>query len=106
MQIEDIIYNRAKERLKNYSRTVKKSINEKIIYECAVIQYLIRQDYRDDTRLYAINQSLYEQEREKIKKLYKKINKNEDYYEKAADACKDALAYIEIVMKPRVNMEY
>jgi hypothetical protein len=106
MQIEDIIYNRAKERLKKYSRTVKKSINEKIIYECAVIQYLIRQDYRDDTRLYSINQSLYEQEREKIKKLRKKMNKNEDNYGKAVDACKDALAYIEIVMKPRVNMEY
>jgi len=106
MQLEDIIYNRAKERLKNYSRTVKKNINEKIIYECAVIQYLIRQDYRDDTRLYSINTSLYEEEREKVMKLYKKINSNEDNYEKAVEACKDALAYMEIVMKPRVNMEY
>lgn len=105
MQLEDIIYNRAKERLKNYSRTVKKNINEKVIYECAVIQYLIRQDYRDDTRLYSINPSLYEEEREKVMKLHKKINKNEDNYEKAVDACNDALAYIDIVMKPRVNKE-
>lgn len=106
MQIEDIIYSRAKERLRSYSRTVRKSINEKIIYECAVIQYLIRQDYRDDTRLYTINESLYEQEKEKIFNLHKKINQNEDNYEKAIEACKDALAYIEIVIKPRVNMEY
>jgi hypothetical protein len=106
MQLEDIIYNRAKERLKNYSRTVKKNINEKVIYECAVIQYLVREDYRDDTRLYSINSSLYEEEREKVMKLHQKINKNEDNYEKAVDACKDALAYIEIVMKPRVNMGY
>jgi len=75
MQLEDIIYNRAKERLKNYSRTIKKNINEKVIYECAIIQYLIRQDYRDDTRLYSINQNLYEEEREKVIKLHNKINK-------------------------------
>ncbi len=106
MQLEDIIYNRAKERLKNYSRTIKKNINEKVIYECAIIQYLIRQDYRDDTRLYSINQNLYEEEREKVIKLHNKINKNEDNYEKAVEACKDALAYMEIVMKPRVNIEY
>ncbi|WP_313129995.1 hypothetical protein [Anaerocolumna sp.] len=106
MQLEDIIYNRAKERLKNYSRTIKKNINEKVIYECAIIQYLIRQDYRDDTRLYSINQNLYEEEREKVIKLHNKINKNEDHYEKAVEACKDALAYMEIVMKPRVNIEY
>ncbi|GAA4653619.1 hypothetical protein GCM10023142_07570 [Anaerocolumna aminovalerica] len=106
MQIEDIIYSRAKERLKNYSRTVKKNINEKVIYECAVIQYMIRQDYRDDTRLYSISLGLYEEEREKVMKLCKKINKNEEHYEKALDACKDALDYMELVMRPRVNMEY
>lgn len=105
MKIEDIIYGRAKERLRSYSRTVRKSVNEKIIYECAIIQYLIRQDYRDDTRLYTISQNQYEQEKEKVFKIYKKINKNEDNYEKAIEACKDALAYIEIVMKPRVNIE-
>ena len=105
MKKEDIIYGRAKERLRSYSRTIRKSINEKIIYECAVIQYLIRQDYRDDTRLYTINLSLYEQEKDKIYKLHKKINRKEDNYELAIDACKDALAYIEIVMRPRVNIE-
>ncbi len=106
MQFEDIIYNRAKERLKRYSRTAKKNINEKVIYECAIIQYLIREDYRDDTRLYSINPDLYKEEREKVIKLHQKLQKNEDNYEKGVDACKDALAYIEIVMKPRVNMEY
>jgi hypothetical protein len=104
MQQQDIIYNKAKESLRTYGRIDKKSINEKVIYECAAIIYSIRQDYKEDTRCYNVTQSIYEIEKEMIYRLHKKISQNEECKEEAAEACKDALTYIELVVRPRINL--
>lgn len=104
MQKEDIIYNRAKESLRRYGRKAGKNTNEKVIYECAVFLYAIRQEYRTDTRIYSIAQNVYERERMKILQLQNKISKNEESYEKAIDFCTDALVYIELVVRARINI--
>ncbi len=104
MHQEDIIYNQAKESLRTYGRTAKKSMNEKVIYECAAMIYSIRQDYKEDTRSYNITQSIYEIEKEMIFRLQKKIRQDEECSKEAAEACKDALTYIELAVRPRINL--
>ncbi len=104
MQQQDIIYNRAKESLRMYGRIAKKSTNEKVIYECAAIIYSIRQDYKEDTRSYNITQSIYEIEKEMIYRLHNRISQNEEYQEEATESCKNALTYIELVVRPRLNL--
>lgn len=105
MNQEDIIYNRAKESLRKYWRIIGNRMNQKVSYECAMILYLVRQEYKEDTRIYCIAQSRYEEERAKINRLQNKISKNEECYEEALEACKDALVYIELVVRPRINIE-
>jgi len=104
MQQEEIIYSKAKESLRMYGRKDKKSANEKVIYECAAIIYSIRQDYKEDTRNYYIAQSIYEIEKEMINRLSNKINPKEESSKEGYEACRDALAYIELVVKPRINL--
>lgn len=104
MHQEDIIYNKAKESLRTYGRLSKKSVNEKIIYECAAIIYSIRQDFKEDTRNYNITQSIYEIEKEMIHRLYSKINPYEEFSNEGTAACTDALTYIELVVRPRINL--
>jgi len=104
MHQEDIIYNRAKESLRTYARIVGKSMNEKVIYECAAIIYSIRQDYREDTRIYNITHSMYEREKEMIFQPQNKIRQNEECSKEAVESCRDALTYIELVVRPRINI--
>ncbi|GEM_PF-3491775 len=105
MHQEDLIYDNAKEILKTYGKVTQKSINEKVIYECAAVIYSIKQDYKEDTRSYNITESIYEIEKEMIFRLQKMIRPNEDGAQKAAELCKHALAFIELVVKPRINVK-
>lgn len=104
MYQEERIYSKAKEDLRKYWRIARNNVNEKVIYESAMILYLIRQEYREDTRVYNIEQSTYEEERAKIVQLQNKIRENEECNKEAIDACKDALEYIELVVGPRTNL--
>lgn len=105
MYQENSIYERAKECLKKYARTAGRSVNEKICYECALKIYAIRQMYRIDTRNFGISEEVYAGEIAKIFGLQKKINRNEAFYDEAMEACKDVLDYIELVIKPRMEMK-
>lgn len=104
MEQEDIIYSRAKENLRKHWRTAGYCKNEKVIYEAAIALYLVWQEYREDTRIFSVTQSIYEEERAKMNKLKKKIRRNEPYEKEAAEACKDALAYMELIVRPRIRM--
>jgi hypothetical protein len=104
MQQQDIIYTKAKENLRNYGRNYMKSDNERVIYEYAAIIYSIRQAFKEDTRNYLITQSIYEIEKEMINKLSNRINAKEKERKEALESCREALDYIEMVVKPRVNL--
>lgn len=104
MHQEDIIYNGAKDSLRKYGRVQKKTTNEGIIYECAAVIYSIHQDYKEDTRNYRIVPSIYELEKEMIYKLQLKIRYNEDKAAEADDACRNALTFIELVVKPGTKL--
>ena len=104
MYQEEAIYDLAKESLRIYGRKSKKSVNEKVIYECSAMIYSIRQEYKEDTRSYSVTKSIYEIEKEMIFRLQKKIRQDEEYLEEATKACKDALTYIELMVKPRINL--
>ncbi len=106
MHQEDLIYDNAKKILKTYGKITQKSINEKVIYECAAVVYSIRQDYKEDTRNYIVTKSIYEIEKEMIYRLQKKIRQNEKYAKKAEETCRNALTYIELVVAPRVNLSF
>jgi hypothetical protein len=101
---EDIIYDRAKESLRQYWRINEEGTNKKVIYQCAMIVYLIRQEYKEDTRSYSIMQEKYQEEKAKILQLSNKIRKNAECYKEAVGACQDTLKYIEHVVKPRVSL--
>ena len=101
---EERIYSKAKEGLRKYWRTARNNGNEKVIYESAMILYLIRQEYREDTRSYSITESTYEEERAKIVGLQNRVRENEECYLEAVEACNEALEYIELVVCPRTNL--
>lgn len=104
MDQENIIYDRAKENMRKYWRIDGISINKRVIYESAILQYLMKEEYREDTRIYSIAQSIYKEKREKIFRLQNKIKRNEECCVEAVESCKDTLKYIELVIKPRINM--
>lgn len=104
MYQEDKIYDGAKEILRKYGRTEKKSTNEKIIYECAAVIYSLSQECKEDTRSYMIAPSIYELEKEMIFKLQDRIKYNEEHAEEASESCKNTLIYIELVVRPRTKL--
>lgn len=104
MRQEDKIYDGVKEILRKYGRKEKKSTNEKVIYECGALIYSIRQEYKEDTRSYMIAPSIYELEKEIIFKLQNQIKYDEEHAEEALQTSKNALIYIELVVRPRTNL--
>lgn len=104
MDQEDIIYDRAKEKLRMYWRKDEKSLNKRVIYESAILQYLMRQEYREDTRIYSVTQRIYEENRKKIFQLQNMIKQNEECCGETVESCKDTLEYIELVVRPRINI--
>lgn len=102
---EDVIYNKAKDRLRKYWSIAGNSTNQKVIYECAIILYLIRQEYEEDTRFYYIPWNVYEQEKAQIYQLQNKLRKDEEGYEEAEEACNETLTYIDLIISPRVNIK-
>lgn len=104
MYQKDLIYDNAKEILKKYGRMEKKSVNEKVIYECAAIIYSIKQDCKEDTRSYSFTRTIYEIEKEMVSRLQKKIRHDEEYAKEAAEACRNTLNYIELAVRSKINL--
>lgn len=104
INMENIIYDHAKDCLKRYARMEGKGVNEKIRYECALVIYGIRQMYRVDTRNYMVSPRTYEGEIARIFIQQSRLRENEAFYEEALEACEKAIEYIEIVLSPRLDI--
>ncbi|SCP99029.1 hypothetical protein [Anaerobium acetethylicum] len=104
INMENIIYDHAKNCLKRYARMEGKGINEKIRYECALLIYGIRQQYRVDTRNYTVSLHTYEGEIARVFIQQSRLRENEAFYEEALEACKNAMEYIEMVLSPRLEV--
>jgi hypothetical protein len=104
MKQDSIIYDRAKENLRQYWRLNEESLNKRVIYQCSMLVYLIKQEYQEDTRSFSIMPEQYLEEKTKLFQLRKKIKKGTDSYKEALEAYNETLEYIELVIRPRVNM--